>query len=61
MTTALFRILLLGAAYQRNDGRVYVRRLGSSRPADPHEIQQLVNKPDSSPGQHAFDAVQGFR
>lgn len=50
-----------GMAYQRNDGRVYVRRLGSSRPADPHEIQQLVNQPDSSPGQYAFDAVQGFR
>lgn len=50
-----------GMAYQRNDGKVFVRRLGSSRPADPHEIQQLVNRPESSPGQHAFDASHGFR
>lgn len=48
-----------GMAYQRNDGKVFVRRLGSSRPADPHEMQQLINRSNSSPDQYAYDATLG--
>lgn len=49
-----------GMPYQRNDGKFFVRRMASSRPADPHEMQQLSNRGSSSPGQFAFDVTQGL-
>jgi len=43
-----------GVAYQRNDGKIYVRRCATSRLADTHEIQELTRAKSQQPNEFQF-------